>query len=146
MKEYKIDSSKGMEIGLYSLGDLLPDVHTGNTIPEQERIQNIIQTAKLAEDAGLDIFSLGESHQPYFISQAHQVILAYIVAITSKIKLTSGVTVLSTADPVRVYEEFSTLDLLSNGRIELIAGRASRTGVYKLMGINLRDYEAIFEE
>ena len=146
MKEYKIDESKGMEIGLYSLGDLLPDVHTGNTISEQERIKNIVQQAKLAEEAGLDIFSLGESHQPYFTSQAHQVILGYITATTTKIKLTSGVTVLSTADPVRVFEEFSTLDLLSNGRIELIAGRASRTGVYKLMGISLRDYEAIFEE
>jgi len=146
MKNYNIDESKGMEIGLYSLGDLLPDAHTGNKISEQERIKNIVHMTRLAEEAGLDVFSLGESHQKYFISQAHQVILGYIAAVTSKIKISSGVTVLSTADPVRVFEEFSTLDLLSDGRIELIPGRASRTGVYKLMGISLKDYEAIFEE
>lgn len=146
MKNYNIDESKGMEIGLYSLGDLLPDAHTGNKISEQERIKNIVHMTRLAEEAGLDVFSLGESHQKYFISQAHQVILDYIAAVTSKIKISSGVTVLSTADPVRVFEEFSTLDLLSDGRIELIQGRASRTGVYKLMGISLKDYEAIFEE
>lgn len=146
MKNYNIDESKGMEIGLYSLGDLLSDAHTGNKISEQERIKNIVHMTRLAEEAGLDVFSLGESHQKYFISQAHQVILGYIAAVTSKIKISSGVTVLSTADPVRVFEEFSTLDLLSDGRIELIPGRASRTGVYKLMGISLKDYEAIFEE
>src|SRR5690554_3247358 len=108
MKNYNIDESKGMEIGLYSLGDLLPDAHTGNKISEQERIKNIVHMTRLAEEAGLDVFSLGESHQKYFISQAHQVILGYIAAVTSKIKISSGVTVLSTADPVRVFEEFST--------------------------------------
>lgn len=135
-----------MEIGLYSLGDYMGDVLTGNEISEHQRIKDIIRAAQLAEEAGLDIFALGESHQRFFVSQAHQVILGAVVQATSRIKVSSGVTVLSTADPVRTFEEFSTLDLLSNGRIELIAGRASRTGVYDLMGIDVRDYEDIFEE
>jgi alkanesulfonate monooxygenase SsuD/methylene tetrahydromethanopterin reductase-like flavin-dependent oxidoreductase (luciferase family) len=146
MEEFRIDQSKGMEIGLYSLGDYMPDVVAGNYITESQRIKELLAAAKLADEAGLDVFALGESHQQYFVSQAHQVILGAIANATSKIKITSGVTVLSTADPVRVYEEFSTLDLLSDGRAEIIAGRASRVGVYELMGINLRDYEEIFEE
>jgi len=146
MDNFRIDPSKGMEIGLYSLGDYMPDIVSGKYITESQRIKEILAAAKLAEEAGLDVFALGESHQQYFVSQAHQVILGAIANATSKIKITSGVTVLSTADPVRVYEEFSTLDLLSDGRAEIIAGRASRVGVYELMGINLKDYEEIFEE
>lgn len=146
MKEFNINTEKGIEIGLYSLGDYMPDPFTGTYITEQQRIKEIIKAAQMAEDAGLDIFSLGESHQENFVSQAHQVILGAIAQATSNIKISSGVTVLSTADPVRTYEEFATLDLISNGRTELIAGRASRTGVYELMGIDLKDYEAIFEE
>ena len=146
MDNFRIDQSKGMEIGLYSLGDYMPDVVAGKSVTESQRIKDIVAASKLADEAGLDVFALGESHQQYFVSQAHQVILGAIANATSKIKITSGVTVLSTADPVRVYEEFSTLDLLSDGRAEIIAGRASRVGVYELMGINLRDYEDIFEE
>ena len=146
MDNFRIDQSKGMEIGLYSLGDYMPDVVAGKYIPESQRIKELVAASKLADEAGLDVFALGESHQQFFVSQAHQVILGAIANATSKIKITSGVTVLSTADPVRVYEEFSTLDLLTEGRAEIIAGRASRVGVYELMGINLRDYEDIFEE
>ncbi|MDB5122054.1 MAG: class flavin-dependent oxidoreductase [Mucilaginibacter sp.] len=146
MDNFRIDQSKGMEIGLYSLGDYMPDVVAGKYITESQRIKELVAASKLADEAGLDVFALGESHQQYFVSQAHQVILGAIANATSKIKITSGVTVLSTSDPVRVYEEFSTLDLLSDGRAEIIAGRASRVGVYELMGINLRDYEDIFEE
>ncbi|MDB5117914.1 MAG: luciferase [Mucilaginibacter sp.] len=146
MENFRIDQGKGMEIGLYSLGDYMPDVITGKSITESQRIKEIVAASKLADEAGLDVFALGESHQQYFVSQAHQVILGAIANATSKIKITSGVTVLSTSDPVRVYEEFSTLDLLSDGRAEIIAGRASRVGVYELMGVDLRDYEDIFEE
>jgi alkanesulfonate monooxygenase SsuD/methylene tetrahydromethanopterin reductase-like flavin-dependent oxidoreductase (luciferase family) len=146
MDSFRIDRSKDMEIGLYSLGDYMPDIVAGKSITESQRIKDIIAAARLADEAGLDVFALGESHQEYFVSQAHQVILGAIANATSKIKITSGVTVLSTADPVRVYEEFSTLDLLSDGRAEIIAGRASRVGVYELMGISLKDYEDIFEE
>jgi alkanesulfonate monooxygenase SsuD/methylene tetrahydromethanopterin reductase-like flavin-dependent oxidoreductase (luciferase family) len=146
MEDFRIDQGKGMEIGLYSLGDYMPDVITGKSITESQRIKEIVAASKLADEAGLDVFALGESHQQYFVSQAHQVILGAIANATSKIKITSGVTVLSTSDPVRVYEEFSTLDLLSDGRAEIIAGRASRVGVYELMGVDLRDYEDIFEE
>jgi alkanesulfonate monooxygenase SsuD/methylene tetrahydromethanopterin reductase-like flavin-dependent oxidoreductase (luciferase family) len=146
MDSFRIDQSKGMEIGLYSLGDYMPDVVAGKSITEFQRIKNIVAASKLADEAGLDVFALGESHQQYFISQAHQVILGAMANATSKIKITSGVTVLSTADPVRIYEEFSTLDLLSDGRAEITAGRASRVGVYELMGVDLKDYEDIFEE
>src|SRR5690554_4214435 len=141
-----LDTNQGMEIGLYSLGDYMGDIVSGKKESEGERIKGIVRAAKMAEDAGLDVFSLGESHQRHFISQAHQVILGAIAQATSRIKLTSGATILSTADPVRVFEEFSTLDLLSDGRVEIIAGRASRTGVYDLMGVSLQDYDAIFEE
>jgi alkanesulfonate monooxygenase SsuD/methylene tetrahydromethanopterin reductase-like flavin-dependent oxidoreductase (luciferase family) len=146
MENFRIDKSKGIEIGLYSLGDHMSDVVNNVTTSESQRIKELIAAAKLAEDVGLDVFALGESHQKYFVSQAHQVILGAIAQATSKIKITSGVTVLSTADPVRVYEEFSTLDLLSDGRAEIIAGRASRTGVYDLLGVDLRNYDEIFEE
>ena len=146
MDNFRIDKSKGMEIGLYSLGDYMPDVVAGKYVTESQRIKDIVAASKSADEAGLDVFALGESHQQYFVSQAHQVILGAIANATSKIKITSGVTVLSTSDPVRVYEEFSTLDLLSDGRAEIIAGRASRVGVYELMGVDLRDYEDIFEE
>jgi alkanesulfonate monooxygenase SsuD/methylene tetrahydromethanopterin reductase-like flavin-dependent oxidoreductase (luciferase family) len=112
MDNFRIDQNNGMEIGLYSLGDYMPDV-AGKYITESQRIKEIVAASKLANDAGLDVFALGESHQQYFVSQAHQVILGAIANATSNIKITSGVTVLSTSDPVRVYEEFSTLDLLS---------------------------------
>ncbi|CCV63629.1 Luciferase-like monooxygenase [Alteracholeplasma palmae J233] len=135
-----------MEFGLYSLGDYVTDAKTGNKVTEQERIEQIIEAAKLAEQYGLDIFSLGESHQEHFISQAHAVILAAIARETKKIRISSSATIISTSDPVRVYENFATLDLLSNGRAEITAGRASRVGLFKLLGYDLRDYETLFEE
>jgi alkanesulfonate monooxygenase SsuD/methylene tetrahydromethanopterin reductase-like flavin-dependent oxidoreductase (luciferase family) len=146
MEKFRIDKKKGIEIGIYSLGDHMIDIIAGSTVSESQRLKELVAAAQLADQAGLDVFALGESHQKYFVSQAHHVVLGAIAQSTSKIKITSGVTVLSAADPVRVYEEFSTLDLLSGGRAEIIAGRASRVGVYELMGIDLRNYEDIFEE
>lgn len=147
MKKYGFDQSKGMEIGMYSLGDLSPNPFNNNQkISEQQHINEIIKSAVHAEQAGLDIFSLGESHQEYFISQAHAVILGAIVQATSTMKITSGSTIVSTSDPVRIYENFSTLSLISDGRMELIGGRASRIGLFELLGYDLRDYEELFEE
>lgn len=146
MMDYGIDTSKGIEIGLYSLGDHMANPHTGENISAQERIQQFIEQAKLAEQAGLDIFGLGESHQEYFTSQAHSVILGAIAQATEKIKITSSSTIISTSDPVRVYEDFATIDLISNGRAEIVAGRASRIGLFELLGYSLRDYEALFDE
>lgn len=146
MKEnYRIDTSKGMEIGLYTLADHVADPKTGKRLTNQERINEIVEAAKFADQAGLDVFGVGESHQEYFTGQANQVILGAIAAQTKNIKLTSAVSVLSTNDPVRVYEEYATLDLLSDGRAEIAAGRGSRTGVYDLMGYSVNDYEELFE-
>ncbi|MEK4461455.1 LLM class flavin-dependent oxidoreductase [Paenibacillus sp. FSL H8-0315] len=146
MEQYRIDENKGLEIGLYTLGDHVADALTGKPISERQRIQEIIAAAKLAEDAGLDVFGVGESHQAKFITSAASVVLGAIANATEQIKLISSATVLSTADPVRVHEEFSTLDLLSGGRAEIVAGRGSRLGAYELFGYDVRDYEELFEE
>lgn len=146
MKKYRIDTSKGMEFGLYSLGDHILNPLTGSRISAQQRIQELVEVSQLAEQAGIDVFGVGESHQKYFASQAHTVILGAIAQATTKIKITSSATVLSVLDPVRVYEDFSTIDLLSDGRAEIVAGRGSRVGAYQLLGVDLQDYEDIFEE
>ncbi len=142
----EIDQSKGMEFGLYTLGDHLPNPHTGKRISAQQRIKEIIETAVLAEEAGLDTFQIGESHQDSFISQAHMIILSAIAQATDSIKLSSGATIISTSDPVRVFEDAATIDLISNGRMEIVAGRASRIGLFDLLGYDLNDYEGLFEE
>ena len=146
MEQYRINEKNGMEFGLYTLGDHIPNPLTGSRISAQARIHEIIETSKLAEQAGIDVFAVGESHQQYFTTQAHTVVLGAIAQATEKIKLSSSATVLSVADPVRVYEDFATLDLISNGRAEIVAGRGSRVGAHELFGVSLRDYEEIFEE
>lgn len=146
MEKYRIDQNKGLEFGIYTLGDHLPNPLTGERISAEQRIDEIIEYAKLADQAGLDFFSVGESHQEYFATQAHTVVLSAIAQATKKIKIASSSTIISTSDPVRVYEDFATLDLISKGRAEIIAGRASRVGLFDLLGYNLRDYEELFEE
>ena len=139
MEKYRINQSNGMEFGLYSLGDHIMNPLTGNRISAQERIQQLIEMSQLAEQAGIDVFSVGESHQTYFASQAHSVILSAIAQATKTIKLSSSATVLSVLDPVRVYEDFATIDLISNGRAEIVAGRGSRVGAHQLFGVDLQD-------
>lgn len=146
MEKYRIDTNKGMEFGLYSIGEHLVDPTTGTRISAEQRIHEIIETSKLAEEAGLDVFAVGESHQAHFTTQAHTVILGAIAQATKNIKIASSATVLSTSDPVRVYEDFATLDLISQGRAEIVAGRGSRVGAYSLLGYDVRDYEELFEE
>ncbi|XJS10359.1 LLM class flavin-dependent oxidoreductase [Aerococcaceae bacterium WGS1372] len=141
-----IDRSQGIEFGLYTLGDHIANPHTSELMSAKERLQQIIEMAKLAEQAGMDIFQVGESHQKHFVSQAHMVILAVIAQVTDKIKLSSGATIISTSDPVRVFEDAATIDLISNGRMEIVAGRASRTGIFELLGYELADYELLYEE
>src|SRR5690625_4711927 len=128
------------------LGDHISDPNTGKRISAQQRIKEIIELAKLAEQAGLDFFSVGESHQEYFTTQAHAIVLAAIAQTTEKIKIASSSTIISTSDPVRVFEDFSTIDLISDGRTELIAGRASRVGLFDLLGYDIRNYEELYEE
>lgn len=146
MEKYRLDPSKGMEFGLYTLGDHLPDPGTGDRISPQQRIRELIELAQHAEQAGIDFFSVGESHQEYFVTQAHSVVLSAIAQATEKIKISSSSTIISTSDPVRVYEDFATIDLISGGRAEIVAGRASRVGLYDLLGYDLRDYEELYEE
>lgn len=146
MEKYRIDPNNGLEFGIYTLGDHLPNPITGDRISAEDRIQEIIEYAKLADQAGIDFFSVGESHQEFFATQAHSVVLSAIAQATNNIKIASSSTIISTSDPVRVYEDFATLDLISKGRAEIIAGRASRVGLFDLLGYDLRDYEELFEE
>ncbi|TVP92836.1 LLM class flavin-dependent oxidoreductase [Alkalibacterium sp.] len=145
-EDYRIDSSNGLEFGLYTLGDHLANPHTDKRIPAHQRLEEIIEMAKLAEEAGIDLISVGESHQEHFTTQAHSVVLSAIAQATEKMKVSSSSTILSTSDPVRVFEDFATIDLLSKGRAEIVAGRASRVGLFELLGYDLRDYEELFEE
>lgn len=146
MEQYRINPNNGLEFGIYTLGDHIENPHTGKRISQQQRIQEIIELAQLAEQAGIDFFSVGESHQEYFTTQAHAIVLSAIAQATEKIKIGSSSTIISTSDPVRVYEDFTTIDLISDGRAEIIAGRASRVGLFELLGYNLRDYEELYEE
>lgn len=142
----KFDASKGLEFGIYTLGDHIKNPHTGELISPQTRLNNIKEMAILSEQAGLDTFIVGESHQDHFVTQAHAIVLAMIAEATEKIKISSGATIVSTSDPVRIFENFATIDLMSNGRIELVGGRASRVGLFELLGYDLADYEELFEE
>lgn len=142
----KVDKRNGMEFGLYTLADHLPNPHTGERIPASQRIKEIIEMAEYAEQAGIDTIQVGESHQDHFVGQAHMIILSAIAQATKKIKISSGATIISTSDPVRVFEDAATIDLIADGRMEIVAGRASRIGLYDLLGYKLEDYEALFEE
>ncbi|MED0962317.1 LLM class flavin-dependent oxidoreductase [Bacillus paramycoides] len=146
MEKYRIDTSKGIEFGLYSIGDHILNPHNGSKVSAEKRIHELIETSKLADEAGLDVFAIGESHQAHFTTQAHTAILGAIAQATKNIKIASSATVLSTSDPVRVYEDFATIDLISNGRAEIVAGRGSRIGGYSLLGYDVNDYEELFEE
>lgn len=136
----------GIEIGIYTFGDIGPDPHTGKTIGIQQRLQEVLDTAKLADESGLDIFGVGEHHRLDYAVSAPAVVLAAIAQNTKHIKLTSATTVLSTVDPVRLFEDFATLDLLSNGRAEIITGRGAFVESFPLFGYDLSDYDALFEE
>lgn len=143
---FQFDPQKGLEFGIYTLGDHLPDPTTGRRISTKQRLQEIVELARLADQAGLDYFSVGESHQEFFATQAHAVVLGAIAQATEQIRIGSSSTIISTSDPVRVFENFATLDLLSDGRAELVAGRASRIGLFDLLGYDVRDYEELYEE
>ncbi|MBN2981001.1 LLM class flavin-dependent oxidoreductase [Cohnella algarum] len=134
------------EIGLYTLGDLVPDPHAGNTISPRQRLKETIEAAKLADEAGLDLFGVGEHHRLDYAVSAPPVVLAAIAQATKRIKLTSATTVISTADPVRLFEDFATLDLLSDGRAEIIAGRGAFVESFPLFGYDTNDYDDLFAE
>jgi probable LLM family oxidoreductase len=136
----------GMEIGVITLGEFLKDPIKGKKISAQQRIQEIIDAARLADEAGLDVFGVGEHHALDFVVSAVPVVLAAIAPHTKRIRLTSAVTVLSTADPVREFEAFATLDLLSAGRAEMMVGRGAFTESFSLFGYDMNDYDRLFPE
>lgn len=134
------------EIGLYSFAELSPDPQTGHKLSPAERIRDLLEEIELADQVGLDVFGLGEHHREDFVSSAPEVILAAAASRTKNIRLTSAVTVLSSDDPVRVFERFASLDLVSNGRAEIMAGRGSFIESFPLFGYDLHDYDALFTE
>ncbi|MEQ6378584.1 LLM class flavin-dependent oxidoreductase [Bacillaceae bacterium S4-13-58] len=140
------DKSTGIEIGIYTLADIGPDPLTGKAITAKERIAEIIQAAKLADEAGLDVFGVGEHHRLDYASSSPAVLLAAIAQVTKQIRLTSTTSVLSTLDPVRLFEDFATLDLLSDGRAEILAGRGAFIESFPLFGYSTNDYDELFEE
>lgn len=135
-----------MEIGIYSFAEVTEDSVTGRTISPSERLRNLIEEIELADEVGLDVFGVGEHHRPDFASSAPAVVLAAAATRTRRIRLTSAVTVLSSDDPVRVFQDFATLDLLSGGRAEIMVGRGSFIESFPLFGYNLDDYDELFDE
>lgn len=135
-----------MEIGLSTFVETTPDVTTGETISHAERLREIVEEIVLADKVGLDVFGVGEHHRKDYAASNPAVVLAAAATQTRWIRLTSAVTVLSSADPVRVFQDFATLDGLSNGRAEIMAGRGSFIESFPLFGYALDDYDELFEE
>src|SRR5512140_2877107 len=135
-----------MEIGLYTFGELTPDGGTGSTITPQQRLRDLLEEIELADRIGLDVFGVGEHHRPDFAVSAPAVVLAAAAARTKRIRLTSAVNVISSDDPVRVFQQFAEVDLLSGGRAEIMAGRGSFIESFPLFGYDLDDYDRLFAE
>ncbi|UIR55613.1 LLM class flavin-dependent oxidoreductase [Sphingobacterium sp. SRCM116780] len=135
-----------MELGIGMFGDLHIDPKTGHIQSPQEKLHQIIEQVKLMDEVGLDFFGMGEHHRPDYAVSSPEIILAAAASVTKHIKLGSAVSVLSSADPVKLFQDFSTVDVLSNGRVELMAGRGSFIESFPLFGYNLNDYSALFEE
>jgi probable LLM family oxidoreductase len=135
-----------MELGVDSFATAIADPSTGLPTRPVDRMQHLLEEMVLADRVGLDVFGIGEHHRAEFLDSAPAVILAAAAARTQRIRLSSAVTVLSAADPVRVFQEFATLDLISQGRAEIVAGRGSFVDAFPLFGLHLEDYDALFAE
>src|SRR5689334_12814532 len=135
-----------MELGIYTFAETTPDPRTGQTVSPQQRLADLLEEIALADELGLDVFGVGEHHRPEFAVSAPAVVLAAAAAKTQRIRLTSAVSVLSSDDPVRVFQDFATLDLLSGGRAEIMAGRGSFIESFPLFGYDLDDYDELFAE
>jgi probable LLM family oxidoreductase len=135
-----------MQVGIDSFAAAISDPATGLRLEPVERIRNLLEEIELADNVRLDVFGIGEHHRAEFLDSAPTIILAAAATRTKKIRLGSAVTVLSAADPVRVFQEFATLDLISEGRAEIVAGRGSFIESYPLFGLKLEDYDSLFAE
>ena len=135
-----------MEFGIYSFVENTPDPLTGQTISAAKRMSDLMEEITLAEQVGLDVFAIGEHHRPEYLASAPAVVLGAAAVKTKRIRLSSAVTVLSSDDPVRVFQEFAMVDLLSEGRAEIMAGRGSFIESFPLFGYDLKDYDLLFSE
>ena len=135
-----------MEIGIYTFGERTTDPETGQLISPGERLRRLLEEIELADQVGLDVFGVGEHHRPDYTVSAPAIVLAAAAERTKQIRLTSAVTVLSSDDPVRVFQQFATLDLISQGRAEIMVGRGSFIESFPLFGYDLNDYNELFEE
>ena len=135
-----------MELGVYSFGDVQKDPATGELGSTAQAMRNLVEAIRVADEVGLDYFGVGEHHTREMPASAAAVVLAGAATVTRTIRLGSSVTVLSTDDPVRVYQQFATVDALSNGRAEITAGRGSSTESFPLFGYDLSDYDQLYSE
>lgn len=135
-----------MEFGVMTFADMEPEKTGGKGLNGRQRMKDLMEEIQLADQLGLDVFGLGEHHRPDYAVSSPAVVLAAAAALTKNIKLASAVTVLSSDDPVRVYQDFATLDLLSGGRAEIMAGRGSFIESFPLFGYDLNDYDTLFSE
>src|SRR6186713_135899 len=135
-----------MELGIYTFAEMTTDPSTGKVVTPHKRIRDLMEEIELADQVGLDVFGVGEHHRPDFAVSSPAVILGAAAARTGRIRLTSAVTVLSSDDPVRVFQDFATVDLLSGGRAEIMAGRGSFVESFPLFGFDLDDYDNLFIE
>ncbi|NNE35943.1 MAG: LLM class flavin-dependent oxidoreductase [Rhodothermales bacterium] len=135
-----------MELGIYSFAESAVDPSTGRQTNPEQRLSNLLEEIELADRVGLDVFGIGEHHRPDYAVSSPATVLAAAAVRTKSIRLTSSVTVLSSEDPVRVFQQYSTIDLLSRGRAEIMAGRGSFIESYPLFGFDLQDYDSLFSE
>jgi probable LLM family oxidoreductase len=135
-----------MELGVYTFAEATPDPATGKVVSSERRLADLMEEIELADQVGLDVFGVGEHHRPDYVVSAPAIVLAAAAVRTKRIRLTSAVTVLSSDDPVRVFQQFATVDLLSGGRAEIMAGRGSFIESSPLFGYDLEDYEELFTE
>lgn len=135
-----------MELGITTFAETHPDPETGNTISHGDRLRQVLEEIELAEQVGLDVYGIGEHHRPDFAASSPAIVLATAAGRTSRIRLIPAVIILSSADPVRTYQDFATLDLLSSGRAELLVGRGSFIESFPLFGYSLADYDELFAE
>jgi probable LLM family oxidoreductase len=146
ISQYKDKWTAFLELGIYSFAETTVDPATGQRAGAAQRLNDLLEEIELADQVGLDVYGVGEHHRPDFAVSTPAVVLAAAAARTQRIRLSSAVSVLSSDDPVRVFQEFSTLDLLSNGRAEIMAGRGSFIESFPLFGYDLNDYDALFAE
>lgn len=135
-----------VELGISTFGETTELEGTGQTYSHAERIRQLVAEIELADKVGLDVYGIGEHHRADFAVSAPEIVLAVGAVNTKKIRLTSAVSILSSMDPIRLFQQYATIDALSNGRAEIMAGRGSFTESFPLFGYDLKDYEALFDE